>query len=124
MINSRSVTFGDSLSISQKWSPAVFDIILLIINLHKSVYWYGMVNVDLYSAIITKVSNALLTSQQLETVSVRNTQVFLLSGEFCIYADKSVRRLGCVTINNFTCHFAKCLPILKILSPANWMVNL
>jgi len=83
-----------------------------------------MVNVDLYSAIITKVSNALLTSQQLETVSVRNTQVFLLSGEFCIYADKSVRRLGCVTINNFTCHFAKRLPILKILSPANWMVNL
>ena len=29
--------------------------------IRRSMVWYGMVNVDLYSAIITKVSNALNT---------------------------------------------------------------
>ena len=28
--------------------------------------WYGMVNVDLYSAIITKVSNALNTLEKIQ----------------------------------------------------------
>ena len=27
------------------------------------------------------------------------------------------------TINHFACNFAKCLPILKIRSPADWMIN-
>ena len=34
---------------------------LHVYGLDYSMVWYGMVNVDLYSAIITKVSNALDT---------------------------------------------------------------
>ena len=30
----------------------------------------------------------------------------------------------CDTINHFACNFAKCLPILKFLTPANWIIYL
>jgi len=42
----------------RNWSLAAVKRLLRKIDLWVMV-WYGMVNVDLYSAIITKVSNAL-----------------------------------------------------------------
>jgi len=36
----------------------------------------------------------LLIQQQLAKVSVRYTQVILLSGEFCIFEDTRLRRMG------------------------------
>jgi len=55
----------------------------------------------------------LSTQQQLITVYVRHTQVIYLSGDFCIFEDKSARQMGRVTQS------ATCSPILRILSPAN-----
>ena len=38
--------------------------------------WYGMVNVDLYSAIITKVSNALASASQLQQYSTSSVGAY------------------------------------------------
>ena len=46
-------------------------------------------------------------------------KLFNVSGEICIFEDKSARRMGYVGyVNDFARNFAKCSPILQILSPA------
>jgi len=45
-------------------------------------------------------------------------KLFDLPGEICIFEDKSATRMGHDTVNDFARNFAKCSPILKILSPA------
>jgi len=48
--------------------------------------WYGMVNVDLYSAIVTKVSNALTCSELHDWQQTRNFFV-----ELSFYSDHITR---------------------------------
>ena len=43
--------------IPNRWNTEV----VVMLYLYIGVVWYGMVNVDLYSAVVTKVSNALNT---------------------------------------------------------------
>ena len=47
--------------LQRRWRSPSLQFFLCIFTTHYSTVWYGMVNVDLYSAIITKVSNALNT---------------------------------------------------------------
>ena len=66
----------------------------------------------------------LLTWQWLVTVSVHNTQIIQL-----IWRDQHLWGKKCKvngvheTISHFACNFAKYSPILKILSPADWIIN-
>jgi len=51
-----------------------------------------------YRSMIFVNNKLTLICQQLATVSVRHTQLILLiSGEFCIFEEKSVRQMGRMT---------------------------
>jgi len=51
-------------------------------------------------------------------------KLFYLSGEFCIFEGKSVRQIGHMKQSTFLAsNFAKCSPSLKILSSADWLIN-
>ena len=54
------------------------------------------------------------------TTIINSFLLFYLSGEFCMFEDKSLRRIGAYdTISHFAYNFAKCSPILNILLAAN-----
>jgi len=54
------------------------------------------------------------------TVSVRHAQVILLIWRVLRpRGQKCKANVAHETINHFACNFAKCLPILQILSPAD-----
>ena len=61
--NNNAISFGGSLKAVgavQRYGNCCESRFLLIeLDANYGMVWYGMVNVDLYSAIITKVSNAL-----------------------------------------------------------------
>jgi len=51
-------------------------------------------------------------------------KLFNLSGEIYMFEDKNCKANRVYdTVNNFARNLAKCSPILKILSPAEWMIN-
>jgi len=59
-----TLTGGEAVSSALRYclcQPLYLSDFWRYINLYVCMVWYGMVNVDLYSAIITKVSNALNT---------------------------------------------------------------
>jgi len=105
MISSQSVTDGVSLSVSK--SKLVYNSLIFLDNQ------------------LTLI--CLLTQQRLITVSVCNTQVNIqlisrdlhLSGQKC----KANGVYDNDTVNDFARNFNKCSPILKILSPAEFMIN-
>jgi len=102
MISSRSVADGISLSVS-KWKLVYRS----LISVKNKVKWI-----------------CLLTQQQLETVSVRHTQVTLLMWRVPhLWGEKCNANGAHDAINHFVRIFAKCSPILKILLPANWIIN-
>jgi len=106
MISSWSAADGISLSLStsQNWS-ILYSSLIFVDNKITSI--------------------CLLTLQQLLTVSACNTQVILLSGEFCIFQDESVRQIRPISQSSILpVTFAKCLLILKILSSADRVINL
>jgi len=55
--NDIEITLVTHILITRNWLPRQGG----EVTSHPSMVWYGTVNVDLYSAIITKVSNALYT---------------------------------------------------------------
>ena len=66
----------------------------------------------------------LLTQQQSPTVFVLYTQVILLAWRVLhLWGQTSKANWVYDAINHFASNVAKCSPILKILSPANWISN-
>ena len=49
--------------------------------------------------------------------------LFNLAGEICIFGQKCKANEVYDTLNDFARNFAKYSPILKIPSPAEWMIN-
>ena len=95
MINRQSVTNGVTLAVSKS----------------KLVY-HSFVFVD------NKLTQQSVTVSQFLSALCK---LCYLSGEFCIFEDKSVRRMGHTTINHFDCNFDKSLLISKILSTATFI---
>ena len=102
MISSRSVTDGISMSVIK--SKLVYSSLILVDNI--------------------LILICLLTLQQLVIVSIRHTQVTLFNCRVLHLWWQKCKANGVYdTINHFACNFAKCSPILTILSPANWMIT-
>jgi len=102
MISSRSVNGGVSLSVGK--SKLVYSSLIFVDN------------------ILTLI--CLLTQQRLVTVSVRNTQVIQrIWRDQHLWGQKCNKNRAHETINHFACNFTKCSPILKILSLADWIMN-
>jgi len=102
MISSQSVTDGISLSVSK--SKLVYGSLIFVDN------------------ILTLI--CLLTQQWLVTVSLRNTQVIqVIWRDQHVWGQKCNKNRANESINHFVCNFTKCSPILKILSLADWMMN-
>ena len=105
MISSRSVTGRVSLSVGK--SKLVYSRLIFVDNK------------------LTLI--CLLTQQQSATVSVRNAQVIsLVRRVMHLWGQKSKANGVYDTNNRFACrpNFAKCSSVLKIISPANWTINL